>query len=82
MLLPFADVRPGGHHVVVDLGDLVRVVVGVQCQQFVSKCVGFIHLTLPLLQLRQKELKGGGDNEVDHDVHKHKHTHTSVTHTI
>lgn len=40
---------PGGHHVVVDLGDLVRVVVGVQGQQSVSKSVGFIHLTLPLL---------------------------------
>lgn len=51
---------PGGHHVVVDLGDLVCVVIGVQGQQFVSKCVGFIHLTLPLLQLLQKELRQEG----------------------
>lgn len=51
---------PDGHHVVVDLGDLVRVVIGVQGQQFVSKCVGFIHLTLPLLQLLQKELRQEG----------------------
>lgn len=56
--LPLADVRPGCRHVVVDLCDLVCVVVGVQGQQFVSKGVGLIHLTLPLLQLLQKALKG------------------------
>lgn len=53
--------RPGGHHVVVDLGDLVRVVVGVQSEQFVSKCVGFIHRALPLLQLLQNELRREGE---------------------
>lgn len=49
--LPFADVSPGGHHVVVDLDNLVRVVVGVQGQEFVRECVGLIHLTLPLLHV-------------------------------
>ncbi len=52
---------PGGHHVVVDLGDLVCVVVGVQCQQFVSPRVCFIHLSLPLLQLLHKELRREGE---------------------
>lgn len=47
--VPLVDVCPGGHHVVIDLGDPVRVVIGIQCQQFVGQCVGFIHLTLPLL---------------------------------
>lgn len=58
--LPLADVCPGCHHVVVDLCDLVCVVIGIQGQQFVSKGIGLIHLTLPLLQLFQKHLKGGG----------------------
>lgn len=50
---------PGCHHVVVDLCDLVCVIIGIQGQQFVSKGIGFIHLTLPLLQIFQKDLKGG-----------------------
>lgn len=55
--VPLVDVCPRVHHVVVDLGDLVRVIVGVQGQQSVSKRVGFIHLSLPLLELLQKELR-------------------------
>ena len=58
--LPFVDMCPGSHHVIVDLSDLVRVVVGVQCQQFVSECVGSVHLTLSLLQLLHKELERDG----------------------
>lgn len=57
VFLPLVDVCPGGHHVVVDMFDLVRVVVSVQCQQFVRQRVGFIHLTLPLLQILHKELQ-------------------------
>lgn len=59
--VPLVDVCPGGRHVVVDLGDLVRVVVGIQCQQFVSECIGFIHLTLPLTQILHKELEREGE---------------------
>lgn len=55
--LPFADVSPGGHHVVVDLDNLVRVVVGVQGQQFVGERVGLVHLILPLLHVFQKDLR-------------------------
>lgn len=44
----------------VDLGDLVRVVVGIQGQQLVSKCVGFVHLPLPLLHFSQQELRREG----------------------
>lgn len=60
VFLPPVDVRPGDHHVVVDLDDLVRVVISVKCQQLASQCVGFIHLTLPLLQLPCKELRKKG----------------------
>lgn len=53
---------PGGHHVVVDLDDLVRVVVGVQGQEFVGERVGLIHLTLPLLHVFQEDLEGKEGN--------------------
>lgn len=56
--LPLANVCPRSHHVVVDLGDLVCVVISVQGQQIVSKGIGFIHLTLPLLQLLHEDLEG------------------------
>lgn len=53
---PFADVCPGGHHVVIDLGDLMRIIICVQRQQLVSQFVGLVHLAVPLLQLLYKEL--------------------------
>lgn len=55
--LPLVDVGPRRHHAVIDLGDLMGVIIGVQSQQFVGQSRGLRHLLLPQFQVLHEDLQ-------------------------